>query len=155
MHQLGIELPEEEELIGRIIDLSSSHPNIAQWLCDRLIKTASIRCITLNNLENISADPEFCRHYVETAWGDSTHLEKLISLVVEGPSFEVDQVYEALARHGLTNKTMIRESLEMLQLCSLFEREGQRFRFALTHFPCMVRKIENVTTQIERLRDQV
>src|SRR5215469_8671547 len=155
MHQLGIELPDEETLIDRIINLSSSHPNIAQWLCDRLIKTASVRCITLNELENISADPEFCRHYVQTAWGDSSPLEKLITLVVEGPSFEVDDLYEALARHGLTDKTMIREGAEMLQLCSLFEREGQRYRFVLAHFPRMVRTMEDVTSQIEWLLGQV
>jgi predicted Ser/Thr protein kinase len=155
MHQLGIELPDEEVLIDRIINLSSSHPNIAQWLCDRLIKTASVRRITLNNLENISADPEFRRHYVQTAWSDSTALEKLISLVVEGPSFEVGQLCEALAHYGLTDKTIIRESVEMLQLCSLLECEGQRFRFALTHFPGMVRKMEDVTSQIERLLGQV
>jgi hypothetical protein len=155
MHQLGIELPEEEALIDRIIDMSSCHPNIAQWLCDRLIKTASVRRITLNNLENISTDPEFCRHYVETAWSDSKPLEQLISLVVEGPSFEFDQLCEALARHGLTNTAAIRRSLEMLQLCSVLEREGERCRFALTHFPHMVRKKEDVTSQIERLLGQV
>lgn len=155
MRQMGIELPDEETLIDRIINLSSSHPNIAQWLCDRLIKTASVRRINLNDLEKISADPEFCRHYVQTAWSDSSPLEKLTSLVVEGPSFEVDQLCAALARHGFTDKCMIRESVEMLQLCSLFEREGQRYRFGLTHFPSMVRKIEDVTSQIEWLLGQV
>jgi hypothetical protein len=155
MHQLGIELPEEEALIDRIIDLSSSHPNIAQWLCDRLIKTASARRITVNNLENISADPEFCRHYVETAWSDSTPLEKLVSLVVEGPSFEIDNLCEILAHRGVTDKTTIRESVEMLQLCALLEREGQRCRFALTHFPRMVRQMEDVNSQIEWLLGQV
>jgi Cdc6-like AAA superfamily ATPase len=155
MHQLGIELLEEEVLIDRIIDLSSSHPNIAQWLCDRLIKTASTRRITLNNLEDISADPEFCRHYVETAWGDSTPLEKIISLAVEGPSFEIEKLCEVLANHGFTDETMIRESVEMLQLCALFEREGQRYRFALTHFPHMVRKMVDVTSLIEWLLGQV
>jgi hypothetical protein len=131
-----------------------------------LIKTASVRRITLNNLENISTDPEFCRHYVETAWSDSKPLEQLISLVVEGPSFEFDQLCEALARHAqrfspvprpecLTNKAAIRQSLEMLQLCSLLEREGQSCRFALTHFPHLVRKKEDVTSQIERLLGQV
>jgi hypothetical protein len=124
MHQLGIELPEDESLIDRIIDLSSSHPNIAQWLCDRLIKTTSAHRITVSNLDNISADPEFCRHYVETAWSDSTTLEKVISLVVEGPSFEIENLCAVLAHRDLTDKTMIRESVEMLQLCALLEREG-------------------------------
>lgn len=155
MHQLGIELPEEEALIDRIIDLSSSHPNIAQWLCDRLIKTASARRITLSILENISADPEFCRHYIETAWSDSTPLEKLVSLVVGGPSFGIENLYEILAHRGLTDKTMIRDSVEMLQLCALLEREGQRYRFALTHFPRMVRQMEDVNSQIELLLGQV
>jgi serine/threonine protein kinase len=154
MHQLGIELPDEEQLIDRIIDLSSSHPNIAQWLCDRLIKTASVRRITLSDLENIYTEPEFCRHYVQTAWSDSTPLEKLISLVV-GPSFEIEELYQVMARYGLTDKVMIRESLEMLQLCSLIERERQRFRFALSHFPRMVSKMEDVTSQIEWLLGQV
>jgi len=155
MHQMGIELPEEEMLIDRIIDLSSSHPNIAQWICDRLIKTASARRITLDSIENISADPEFCRHYVETAWSDSTPLEKLISLAVDGPSFQIEKLYEVLAHRGLTDKTMIRKGVEMLQLCALFEREGQRCRFALTHFPRMVRQMEDVTSQIEWLLGQV
>jgi hypothetical protein len=109
----------------------------------------------VSNLDNISADPEFCRHYVETAWSDSTPLEKVVSLVVEGPSFEIENLCAVLAHRGLTDKTMIRESVEMLQLCALLEREGQRCRFALTHFPSMVRQMEDVNSQIERLLGQV
>lgn len=155
MHQLGIELPDEEALIDRMIDLSSSHPSIAQWLCDGLIKTASSRRITVENLENVASDPEFCRYFVQTAWSDSTPIERLISLVVEGPSFGVDQVFETLAVHGLKDKALIRDSLDMLQLSSLVERDGQQCRFALTHFPRLVRKMEDVTSQIDCLLSQV
>jgi len=155
MHQLGIELPEEEALIDRIIDLSSSHPNIAQWLCDRLLRTGCAHRITLNDLEKVSADPEFCRHYVETAWSDATPLERLISLHVDGPSFEFGQLCEALARYRLTDKAMIRESLEMLQLYSLLERQGDRYRFVLSHFARMVREMDDVSSQIEGLLTQL
>jgi AAA+ ATPase superfamily predicted ATPase len=156
MHQLGIELPEEEMLIDRIIDLSSSHPNIAQWLCDRLIKTISVRRITLSDLNRVSADPEFCRHYVETAWSDANPLERLISLLTDGPSFEVRELSEALNHHGLANKKpMVQESLETLELYSLLERQGNRYRFALSHFPRMVREKENLTYQIDYLLSQV
>ena len=155
MHQLGIDLPAEETLIDRMIDLSSSHPSIAQWLCDKLIKTASDRCITLKNLDCASQDPEFSRHYVETAWSDATPLEKLISLVMDDSAFEADQLFQALGRYGLTNKTIILEALEMLQLFSLFERDGRRYRFTLTHFPTMARKMEDATTQIECLLSQI
>lgn len=155
MHQLGIELPEEEALINRMIDLSSSHPNIAQWLCDRLIKKVSVRRITLKDSEEIAADPEFRRHYIETAWGDATPLEKIISLLSDGPSFQFDQLCGALGRHGLTDKGIIRESLEMLQLYSLLERQGEQYRFALSHFPRMIREMEDVSSQIECLLSQV
>jgi hypothetical protein len=155
MHQLGIELPQEEALIDRMIGLSSCHPNIAQWLCDRLIKAVSARRITLNDLEKVSADPEFCRHYVETAWSDATPLERLISLHVDGPSVELGQVCQALARYGLTDKAMIRDGLEMLQLYSLLEWQGQHYRFALSHFPRMVRATEDVNSQIESLLSRV
>ena len=38
MRQLGIDLPEEGQLIDLLIQLTSSHPNLTQWLCDRLVK---------------------------------------------------------------------------------------------------------------------
>jgi hypothetical protein len=155
MHQLGIELHDEEALIDRMIDLSSSHPSIAQWLCDRLIKTISARRISLNDLEKVAADPDFCRHYVETAWSDATPMERLISLCVAGPSFQADQLYAVLSSSGVTDRTKIQESLEMLQLYSLLERNGQEYRFALAHFPRMARQIDDVASQIECLLGQV
>ncbi len=39
MQQLGLELPDEERLVLRLIELTSCHPNMAQWLCDRLIRS--------------------------------------------------------------------------------------------------------------------
>lgn len=155
MHQLGIELPEEEALIDRIIDLTSCHPNLVQWLCDRLVKTISVRRITLDDLEIASADSEFHEHFVETAWGEATPLEKLISLLMEGPTFEPDQLFGALARYGITDKIIIREGLEMLQVYALLDRQGQQYRFVLSHFPRIVRAFEDVPSQIERLLTQV
>ncbi len=155
MQQLGIELPDQEVLIDRIIHLSSSHPNIAQWLCDRLIKTSTVRRITVDNLDKIAADPKFCRHYVETAWGDSTPFEKLMSLVAVEPSFELNQLCEKLAQLGLTDRNMIREGLEMLELGSLLDRRGVQYYFALARFPEMVREMEDVTCQIQSLQQQL
>jgi hypothetical protein len=155
MRQLGIELPEEEALIDRIIDVSSRHPNIAQWVCDKLIKMASQRRITVSNLNAIVDDVEFCRYYVQTAWGDAAPLEKLISLVVDGPSFDNDQLHNALACRGITDKRAIQQSLEMLELYSILEPHGTQYGFALTHFPGMVRKLGDVNDQIDNLLEQV
>jgi hypothetical protein len=155
MQQMGFELPEEDLLVGRVVNLSSSHPNIAQWICDRLIKTSTVRRITLDNLDKISEDPEFCRHYVETAWGDATAFEKLITLLVDGPTFEINELIDKLAAHGLADRELVRQSLEMLQLCSLLDRRGERYYFLLFLFPELVRKMEPVAHQVEFLISQV
>jgi len=155
MRQLGIELPDEDLLIRRMIDLTSSHPNIAQWLCDRLIKTISVRRITVSELEAAAAGPGFSDHYVTTAWGEASPLERLISLVMEGPVFSLEELCERLAGHGITDKAAIRDALEMLQLYSLLDREGRQYRLLLANFPRLVRQVEDVPSQIEALVGRV
>ena len=155
MHQLGIELSEEEALIDRIIDLTSCHPSLVQWLCDKLVKTISVRRITLDDLEAVSTNPDFYQHFIETAWGTAAPLERLITLLVEGPIFELDQLLEALAHYGITDRPMIRDALEMLQMNALLDRRGQQYRFVLSHFPRIVREFEDIPTLIETLLTQV
>ena len=96
MRQLGIDIPGEEEFIQRFISLISSHPNLAQWMCDRLIKTSVANQITVDALEQLASTPEFQEHYVSTAWGDATALEKLISLLLDGPVFVAPDVVAKL-----------------------------------------------------------
>src|SRR5262245_17916064 len=155
LHQLGIKLPQEEMLIDRIIDLTSCHPSIAQWLCDRLVKSIAGRGIAIEDVEAIAAEGEFHTHYLETAWGEANALERLMSLLMEGPSFDCEQLFEALAGHGIINRMAIGEGLEILQLYSLLERQGTRYRFALSHFPEVARKSQNFSAQVDFLVSQV
>jgi hypothetical protein len=152
MRQLGIEVLDEGFLIGHIIQVSSCHPNIVQWLCDRLIKTISAqRRVTTDDLRAVSADHEFLREYVATAWGDATVLEKLISVLMERSDFTLSDVCEALAAHGVTDKERIQESLDILQLYSLLDYDRQVYRFRLTHFPRILRQVETIPSLIESL----
>lgn len=152
MQQLGIELLDEGSLIGHIIQVSSCHPNIVQWLCDRLIKTISTRRrITADDLKAVSADYEFLREYVATAWGDAGVLEKLISVLIERSDFTLSDVCEALAPHGVIDKDRIQESLDILQLYSLLDCDRHVYRFRLTHFPRAVRQVETLPSLIESL----
>jgi hypothetical protein len=155
MKQLGIELTEEEAMIERIVEVTSCHPNIVQWLCDRLLKATPVCFITPDDLEMVIADAEFHNHFIQTAWGEATPLERLISLLMEGPTFGYEEISNRLARYGIINRMMIQQSLEMLQVYSLLERQGQMFRFGLTHFPRIARAVEDVESQIEALLTQV
>jgi hypothetical protein len=67
--QLGIDVQDEERFIESFIELTSAHPNIAQWTCDHLVKTA---------LETLGAGvpavldqlPEALRYHSRTTVGD-------------------------------------------------------------------------------------
>lgn len=155
MRQLGIEILEEEELIARMIDLTSCHPNVVQWLCDRLVKAAASRQISPKNLEEISSHTDFYNHFLQTSWGEATPLEKLISLVIDDPAFESSRLLEELASHGITDKRSIQDGLEMLQVYSLLERHGDQYRFVSPHFSRIARTVEDVHSQIETLLNQV
>ena len=149
MRQLGIEMPDEDRLISRLIELTSSHPNIAQWVCHRLVASCVDRRITLETLENLTNASDFRDHYVSTAWGDATPLEKLISLVMTGPEFTSRDVSREVAAHGVDDEAAVQESLEFLQLGALFERTETAYRFGLSQFPRIVRESGDVPAQIE------
>jgi hypothetical protein len=155
MRQLGIELPDEERFVDKVIRETSSHPNIVQWLCDRMIKAISVRRLTIDDLHAVTADPEFFREYVATAWGDATALEKLISAVMESPAFGLDDVCKALTPYGFTEKDRLQESLDVLQLYSLLECDRQVYRFRLTQFPQFLRQVEDLPLLIESLVTRV
>jgi hypothetical protein len=155
MHQLGIDLPDEEGLISRLIDVTSCHPNLTQWICDKLLKVAISRRVAIGDLENVCKDPGFYDHYVGTAWGDSTPLERLISILVEGPVFRIDEIVSELCRFGITDQERIWDALQMLQLGSLLQQEGTDFRFRMAGFPTIVRSLPDFTARVDALRAQV
>jgi hypothetical protein len=169
MRQLGIAIPEEEQFIQRLVTLTSSHPNLAQWVCDRLVKRAfeklgagepavldqltealrSNRRTSLHDLDELSRTRDFHEYYVSTAWGDAAALERLISLLMPGPAFTAPAVLEALRPYGVTDARSISESLDILELYSLIESEGQHYRFRLTEFPRLVREFDGIRWQLQ------
>jgi hypothetical protein len=169
MRQLGIDIAEEEQFIQRLVTLTSSHPNLAQWVCDRLVKRAferlgagepavldqltealrSNRRTSLNDLDELSRTRDFHEYYVSTAWGDAAALERLISLLMPGPAFTATAVREALKPYGVIDAGTISKSLDILELYSLIESEGQHYRFRLTEFPRLVREFDGIRWQLD------
>ena len=170
MRQLGIDIADEERFIQLLIQFTSSHPSIAQWVCDRLVKRTlenlgagqpaqldhltealrSSRRTTLDDLEAIAGTPEFQEYYVSTAWGDAGALERLISLVVTGPEFTRADVQKAIQPYfGRIDARLVAGGLEHLELCSLIERAGHTYRFRLTEFPRLVRQFDGFEGQLD------
>jgi hypothetical protein len=105
-------------------------------------------------LERVATTNEFYEQYVSTAWGDATPLEKLISLVMSGPSFAWEDVLRALTVHDLHDDRAIRGALDFLQLGSLLDRAGSDYRFGLAQFPRIVRECGIAPAQVESLASE-
>jgi len=155
MHQLGIELPDEEMLIERLIDLTSCHPNLVQWLCDKLVSAADTRRIALEDLETVATTPEFKEYLIEIAWGTASPLEKAISLLMTGPTFELAELFDALSHYGFNDRSLVEDAVRMLQIQAFLEREGLSYRFVLSHFPHTVREFKDIPTEVKVLLSQV
>ena len=65
------------------------------------------------------------------------------------PSFQVSEVQAVLEPYGITDRQMIAESLETLDLYSLIERRGQRYHFRLAEFPRIAREFEGIDVRIQ------
>jgi hypothetical protein len=155
MLQLGIQLVRAEELIGRIVDVTSCHPSLVQWLCDQLLRGAEHRIIRPDDVTRVAASAPFRRYFCETAWGDATPLERLVSVLMEEPDFSLDDLVVAAARHGMRDRSAISHALRMLELCALIDRHEGRYRYVLSQFPRIVRETEDVPSLVEGWLSQV
>lgn len=149
MHQLGIELPGEDRFVARLIEVSSCHPNLVQWLCDRLVRGAVTRRITLDDLESCASAPDFQEYLVEIAWGAANSLERAISLMVPAPTFSLDQLLDALRGHGIQDRARVEGALRMLQVQAFLERRGATYYLTHAGFPRIVRQRFDVAAMIE------
>jgi hypothetical protein len=86
MKRLEIRLVNEKEVVSRIYDFTSGHPNVVQRLCQRLVRRLNeqgIRHITPDDVNEVVKDPRFQHEdFLDTYWGMATTLEKIISLLM-------------------------------------------------------------------------
>jgi hypothetical protein len=146
MEQLGIALgmdaADREALLDEILAITSCHPNLVQLLCDEIVKLAESGTVRRRHVIELAERPAFVEHFLETAWGDSTALERLVSACATGP-FTLDSIETELQRYVAVDRVRLRAGLDMLEVNGLLRRDGERFAFALTRFPEMLRRHED------------
>jgi hypothetical protein len=143
MKQLEIELADETEIVQRIWDFTSGHPNVVQRLCQRLIvrlNRRGDRCLTLDDVKAIVADPDFLRKdFLNIYWERATALERLCSLVMaaDDSTRTLMAIHEALVSHGIeVTLNQVDDALERLvDLRNILQRTAEGYEFAVTAFP--------------------
>lgn len=156
MRQLHVELDDEENLVLELIDASGSHPNLVQWICSQLLQSmGSRRRVTLADLQAITASSPFKKYLVGTVWQDLAPLERLITLILDRPSFEMSDLHAGLARYGFDGSAAIRQALNQLELFAFLEQQGSTLLLTYRRFPEIIREIEDVPLLIPALVKQL
>ncbi len=127
---------------------TSGHPQIVQFLGDRLVRSLDDRSdrrnLDLNPEDVVSTTEtfEFAEHYLETYWGQATAYEKAVSRVIADGANTSAEILARLSDHpGQEGAEDLFNALRMLQLYGIVEeRDGQLgmraawFDKALAHF---------------------
>lgn len=161
MRQLDIDLLQPQEMVDQVMEITSGHPNLVQWICGALIETInreSTRTLTLEHLGRVAAMPAFLDRYMETVWGSSNVLEKLVTLIIEDGEERVslEQLHNRLVGLGLpTDLRTLNVALRNLTMRSLLEPVGAGYRFAIKSFPAIARRRQPASATIGLLIEEV
>jgi CRISPR-associated protein (TIGR03986 family) len=144
MSNLGIKLIDEEDIVDRIWEFTSGHPNVVQLLCRRLVNRLNeqgTRRVTLVDVEAVTSDPEFQEaDFLQTYWEAATPLEKIITLVLSQQvgTYGLQEIHQ-LVREQLPIQPSIKETRGALDrlvgLRSLLVRSQAGYTFAVKAFP--------------------
>jgi hypothetical protein len=160
MQAMGISLADHDTLVREIMDLSSCHPNIVQYICQRLIihtNRRGSRQITTADLEAVRTSSQFSEYFTEVTWGDVSALEKVISLLLidQGPTTLLN-IEALLNQAGLRVLQMdLEEAIRDLILYSIIRKDGQFYVFANRRFPQIVKASQDMPTLLESLMKKI
>jgi hypothetical protein len=160
MQTMGIAIQNPNEVISEVINLSSCHPNLVQYLCQQLILEANSRhsrLVTPADLRQVRHSSVFHEYFLEVTWGNTTALEQAITLLIadrEDVSF--GEIQEIVARSGFAvPQEQLERAIAGLRLYSILLKEGQRFRFASTAFAGVVRESQETDILLTTLRNEM
>jgi len=148
MQEMGITL-ETDSLADRVADLAAGHPNIVQYICQKLIERINQRrerLITRGDLEAISQSAQFAEYFVEIIWGNATPLERLITLLMlDQAGTTPGEMAETLRERELrVAPKELEAAFDGLTLYSILRRDGPRYAFAVRAFPEVLRRSHDV-----------
>lgn len=156
MEELGLALQRREELVRQIIELSSCHPNLVQYTCQKLITEINerrSRTVTLNDLAAVRDSSPFSEYFLEVMWGNSSAFEKTITLLLlerDGVTFA--EIEEILRQRGIVvPRRDLERALGGLILYSVLRKENDFYRFAAPSFPQIIQQSQDVDALLEGL----
>ena len=149
MQEMGITLQEDGDLADQIVTRAAGHPNMVQYMCQKLIERINQRrerIIRRADVDAIGQSAEFAEYFAEVSWGNSTALERLITLLmIERPEVTLGEMADVLRAGGLqVPPDKLEEAFEGLTLYSILRRDGPKYTFATQAVPDVLRRGQDV-----------
>ncbi|MCY3735832.1 MAG: caspase family protein [Gemmatimonadaceae bacterium] len=160
MELMDIELVDADDLVGRILGVSSCHPRIIQYLCDRLVRRIAreeSRRVTPYHCQSVLDSGEFQAEFIETIWGQGDPLERTVTLVMAetpgGPGLSREGLEEGLHRAGLeVPGAALDTALSNLHMCAILEADRPPYAFTAKAFPHILHRVKNIGEAIEQVK---
>jgi hypothetical protein len=140
--RLDIPLEGGRALTDCIIDICSHHPNLIQKVCLELLTELDnsgdtvYPKITQDLLLYVTHQPKFRKEYMQVFWGQSSPLEKAITLIVRGDeSVDPSALATRLQQQGFqVSQEQLDTALDYLTLYCVFQYDTDGIKWAATHF---------------------
>lgn len=157
--RLDIPLDGGRALTDSIIDACSYHPNLIQKMCLELLTLLDqsgdtlYPKITQELVTRVMSQPQFEMHYMDIFWGQSTSLERAITLLVHSSEpVEPASITTRLQQRGFKiNQEQLDTALEYLTLYCVFRHDSNGVKWAATHFDEIADKV--ITDREEYIAD--
>ena len=160
LRTMGISIQNPEEVVSEVINLSSCHPNLVQYLCQQLILEANSRhsrLVTPADLKQVRHSSSFHEFFLEVTWGNTTALEQAITLLIaDREHVSLGEIQETMARNGFAvPQEQLEKAISGLRLYSILLKEGQQYRFASGAFADIVRESQETDILLTTLRNEM
>jgi photosystem II stability/assembly factor-like uncharacterized protein len=163
MQEMGITLEGDGALADEIVELAGGHPNIVQYICQKLIDRINQRRdrhINRADLKAVSESTQFAEYFAEVSWGHADALERLITLLMlDKPEITMAELAEEFrTRHLGVTPAQLETALDDLSLYSILRHDGPKYTFGARAFPEALRRSQDVSglllSFIEEIRSQ-
>ncbi len=159
MADMGIDFEDVDTTVMRIMDVSSCHPNIVQYISQRLIQAInaqSSRVIKLADLDAVTGSGTFQEFLLEVVWGNATTLEKMISLLmIPQPVTTLGRLDEGLEQLGVQpSRRQLEEAMKGLCLYSIVRKEPEGYVFDHQMFPKAAQVHLDISTSLTGMAEE-
>ncbi|MGE5262485.1 MAG: AAA family ATPase [Acidobacteriota bacterium] len=156
MQEMGITLERGAELADYIVNLTAGHPNIVQYICQKLIERINLRrerIITRADVDALRQSAQFSEYFTAISWGNANSLERLITiLMLESPQVTLVEMADLLRARDLSiTPAQLESAFDGLCLYSILRRDGPKYAFATETFPGILRRSQDVNGLLKSL----